>query len=387
MEMDTNDYYALLGPFFLLVMGVEAWAARRLGRKVYGLADTLANLSCGVGQVLMGVFTGAFLLALYRGFGDWFGVVNWSVVGGGGWGWVGWVLAFVGVDFCYYWFHRASHGVHLLWAIHVVHHQSEEMNISVALRQPWFSDITALLFFWPLPLLGVPLEAFFFAVGCLSLYEASLHTELVRGRGGLWGKVFNMPAHHRLHHASEAVYLDKNFGSTLILWDRLFGTFVEQSRPEQALRYGTVEPLASHNPLWAQWQPALGLWRKVQAVKGWRAVIEVLWRPPGWVPPGVDVSALRCERAQEGGARGQARSWYVGAYALLQAVLLGVGAVALLLVEAKEGVSVVAAAALVALILWGTAAVGGILEGKAWARRTEVLRVAVVCAVLVWSFY
>src|SRR5690242_4194251 len=145
----------------------EAWVARRRGVRVHHLPDTFANIATGMGQVLFGVFTGAGLLLLYDQFQAYFALVTWPKHSP-----IPWILAFVGVDFCYYWFHRCSHAVAALWALHVVHHQSNEMNLSVALRQTYFSDFSALLFYWPLPLLGVPKEAFFLAVGGLSLYQA-----------------------------------------------------------------------------------------------------------------------------------------------------------------------------------------------------------------------
>ncbi|WP_224240978.1 sterol desaturase family protein [Hyalangium gracile] len=355
--MDTNDYYALLVPVFFLLMGIEAWAAKRQGKRAYVLPDTLSNLSCGMGSVLLGIFTGGFLLALYDGFQRTFGVVRWEEGSP-----VPWVLAFVGVDFCYYWFHRGSHAVGALWAIHVVHHQSEEMNISVALRQPWTSDISALLFFWPLPLLGVPMEAFFLAVGCLSLYEAMMHTRLIR-RTGVWGWVFNTPSYHRLHHGKDPEYVDRNFGSTLIVWDRLFGTFVRETHEPT---YGTPRALASWNPLWAQFQPFVELVRRTRRATSWRDAAKMWLKPPGWRAPGeveVPESPARPPKDVPG---------WLAAYGVLQFLLLAVIGSALQWLGG--GVGLVGAAVIVALVLWGTGTMGALFEGKPWAVRLELLR-------------
>ena len=256
--MDTNGWYFFLAPLFGLAMLVEAVVAWRRGRRVYRLADTLANLSCGAGQILCGLFTAGFILAAYDGFQARFALVAWPA--GSKWPYL---LAFVGVDFCYYWFHRASHAIPLLWAVHAPHHQSREMNISVALRQPFISDLTAMLFFWPLPLLGIPRDAFFLAVGGLSLYEALMHTTLLDGARA-WGRVFNTPAFHRLHHAINDGYRDRNFASTSVIWDRLFGTAVSESETEPP-RYGTLPQLESHDPVWAQVQPFVALFRVTRA--------------------------------------------------------------------------------------------------------------------------
>jgi alkylglycerol monooxygenase len=363
--MDTNDYYALLGPFFFLIMGIEALAARRQGLRAYVLPDTLANLSCGMGQVLVGIFTGAFLLSLYDGFQATFGLVRWAEGSP-----VPYVLAFVGVDFCYYWFHRGSHAVAGLWAIHAVHHQSEEMNISVALRQPWISDLTALLFFWPLPLLGVPKEAFFLAVGCLSLYEALMHSRLTR-RAGPWGLIFNTPSHHRLHHARDAEYLDRNFGSTLIIWDRLFGSFVPETRPPT---YGTVTPLASWNPLWAQFQPFLELVRRTRQARSVGEAVKMWLMPPGWRAPGEP-------QAPEPPPRPSPHvSPWLAAYGVLQFLLLCLTGCALQWLGG--GLSLAGSAVIVGLVLWGTGSLGALFESRPWATRLELLRLGLSLAAL-----
>jgi sterol desaturase/sphingolipid hydroxylase (fatty acid hydroxylase superfamily) len=362
--MDTNDYYALLVPLFFLLMGLEAWAARRKGLRAYVLPDTLSNLSCGMGQVLLGIFTGGFLLALYDGFQATFGLVRWAEGS-----LVPYVLAFVGVDFCYYWFHRGSHAVAGLWAIHVVHHQSEEMNISVALRQPWSSDISALLFFWPLPLLGVPKEAFFLAVGCLSLYEALMHSRLTR-RTGPWGWVFNTPSYHRLHHARDAEYLDRNFGSTLIIWDRLFGSFV---REQHAPTYGTLKPLASWNPLWAQFQPFLEMVRRTRRARSLGEAVKMWLMPPGWRAPGeVEPQETLVRPAKE------VPGW-LAAYGVLQFLLLAITGSALQWLG--EGVGLAGSAVIVVLVLWGTGTIGALFEAKPWAVRLELVRLGLSAAV------
>jgi len=225
----------------------------------------------------LGVFTGAFFLGLYAEFASRFAIVRWEPDAV-----TPWVLAFLLTDLCYYLFHRASHRVALFWAIHAVHHQSEEMNLSVALRQTWFSDFTAVFFFWPLPLLGIPRESFFVAVAVLSSYEALQHTVLVRG-GGLWGLIFNTPATHRLHHARDPIYRDRNYASTLVVWDRLFGTFV---REIHAPTYGTVEPFRSWSPLRAQFAPMRALAQRLVRAPRLRDRLEILVRPPEWRAPG-----------------------------------------------------------------------------------------------------
>jgi len=370
--VDTNDYYALIGPCIVLVTLFEAWLARRCGMRVHHLPDTLANLATGLGQVLFGVFTGAFLLLLYDQFQAHFALVAWPKHSP-----IPWILAFVGVDFCYYWFHRCSHAVAALWAVHVVHHQSNEMNLSVALRQTYFSDFSSLPFFWPLPLLGVPKEAFFLAVGVLSLYEALMHNQII-DRTGIWGFVFNCPMFHRLHHACDERYRDKNFGSTLIVWDRLFGSFVMQSTPPT---YGIVTPHTSHNPIWAQVEPIVGLVRRARLAPSFRGACEVLFREPGWIAPWEKprdlVIAPRPARIHVPMA--------IAAYVITQAIVTAICA-EFVLVAVWRGTSPIAAAPSVLLLIATPVVYGGLLEQKFWALIAEPVRLVLTAAVFALLF-
>lgn len=365
--MDTNDYYALIAPLIVLLMVFEAWIARRRGLRAHHLPDTIANLATGMGQVLFGVFTGAFLLLLYDQFQSHVGLFTWSKESP-----APWIVALFGVDFCYYWFHRTSHAVALLWAVHVVHHQSNEMNLSVAVRQTYFSDFTAILFYWPLPLLGIPREPFFLAVGILSAYQVLQHCALIE-RPGLWGLLFNTPAYHRLHHACDVPYRDKNFASTLIVWDRLFGTFVTQSIPPT---YGTITPHSSHNPVWAQIEPLAALLKRIRSAPTFRDVLSVLFRAPGWVGPWEsphdDVIAPRPIKIPA--------PLPIAGYVIVQGVLSIVYA-ELVLFLVWRGTSPLEAAPAVLALIGGTVVFGGLLEQKPWATRAENIRLLVSAAI------
>ena len=368
--MDTNAWYALLAPTFALAIGLELLAARRAGRRIHVLGDTLANLACGLGQVLLGVFTGAFFLALYDGFAERFALVRWEPGAI-----TPWVLAFVLTDLCYYAFHRASHRVALLWAIHSVHHQSEEMNLSVALRQTWFSDFTALPFFWPLPLLGIPRDAFFVAVATLSLYEALQHTEVLSG-ARLWGLVLNTPATHRLHHARDARYRDRNYASTLVIWDRLFGTFVEETHPPT---YGTTTPHRSWSPLWAQLAPLVELARRLQRAPHVVDRARILLMPPEWRAPHEARTDLPLAPRWEPPAPPRGIALYALAHSTV-ATLAG-----LLVIATTERLGMLPSGLLALVVVWSTASSAALIERRAWARGAELARliaIAVLAAAL-----
>src|ERR1700733_5274013 len=238
-----EKYVALEIPFFILMMGVEGALARRNPGLRYRFADSITNLSCGIGQQVLepflrtlGLATYILLYAKLRVF-----TVPASSI-------VGWVALLLGVDFFYYVFHRASHRVNVFWAAHVVHHQSEEFNLSVALRQSWIEIVVSWVFYLPLAIVGFSPAAFVAMSTLNTLYQFWIHTRLVKRLPAPFDWVLNTASHHRVHHGVNPKYIDTNYAGIFILWDRLFGTFqVEEEEPV----YGTVKPLASFNPLWA----------------------------------------------------------------------------------------------------------------------------------------
>lgn len=262
--METSAWYALLAPLFVALLAGEAAMRRRRGLPAFDLAEAASNLGCGVGQIAFGVLSGPVVLFLYAAFRARFAVVSWE-----GHRAAEWALAFVGVDLCYYAMHRANHRVRLLWATHAVHHQSERFDFSAALRQTWFSDLVALVYYWPLPLLGIGEVPFFGAVAALSVYQVVLHTELVgRPRSRLaraWALVFNTPSHHRVHHARSEGAAARNLGATLIVWDRVFGTF----EPETVtVAYGTSPAVSTLDPVRAQFDELARMLCRPREVEG-----------------------------------------------------------------------------------------------------------------------
>jgi len=240
-------YMAGYGAWAVLML-VEAGYSRRRQLELFGWRDTLANLVMYVGYFSINVFWVPVVFLIYTGVHAWapiqLGAGGWHV-GAAGWWWE-WLLLFILEDLCFYGFHRASHRFSWLWASHVTHHSSRHFNLSVAMRQTW-TPFVAIPFWLPLLLLGFdPLMVM--TVQMISLfYQLFLHTQLV-GHLGPLEYVFNTPRHHRLHHAVNAPYLDRNFGGILIIWDRIFGTLA-RAQPGVAVRYGVRPAFHSHNPL------------------------------------------------------------------------------------------------------------------------------------------
>jgi len=366
--MDGDRLIALSIPFFFLFIGMELLVARARRRRVYRLADAIGDLGCGMAQQLVLVFVGAALLGVYASVHDRFRLFTLDARTP-----APWILSFVAVDFLYYWWHRASHRVNVLWAAHVVHHQSEDFNLAVALRQAIATSFTTLPFYLPMAFLGVPPIVYATMVAVSTLYQFWIHTELVGKLGPLeW--VLNTPSHHRVHHAVNPQYLDRNYGAALIVWDRLFGTFEEE---REAPVYGTVKPFQSFNAVWAQVAYFGELWKKAAAFPRLRDRLRLWVMPPPWIPAG-----LSHEPDPE--VRGRPKhdpplSRRVRWYALLQFVP-AVIATALALWYRAEAPRL-ALAAVAGLVFWTLLSLGGLLDRRRWAVPAEVSRLVAVIAV------
>ncbi|UZF56424.1 sterol desaturase family protein [Gordonia polyisoprenivorans] len=194
--------------------------------------------------------------------------------------WYTWVIGFVAVDVLYYWNHRISHRVRLVWATHQAHHSSEYFNFATALRQKW--NISAALVMWlPLPFLGIPPAVVFACYGVNLVYQFWIHTEHIDRMWRPVEFVFNTPSHHRVHHGSDPEYLDRNYAGVFILWDRMFGSFrAEAHRPH----YGLTKPVGTYNIWTLQTHEYVSIARDVRAAAGWRAKLGYIFGPPGWSP-------------------------------------------------------------------------------------------------------
>ncbi len=267
-------------PVFLLLIALELlWSRRRssrtAGQTTYRLNDAINSISLGMLSQLLGVLSrlmgiGIYVLvfsavALYPH------VEFWNT-------WYGVLLALVFYDLCYYWLHRAGHVVALFWAAHVVHHQSQHYNLSTALRQTSSGFLFGWIFYLPMAIAGVPPIVFGTVALIDLLYQFWVHTEQV-GKLGWFDRMFCSPSNHRVHHAVNDLYIDKNYGGILILWDRLFGTFQEEAEP---CVYGTRGALNSWEPLWANADVYWNLARESWRTPHWGDKIKLWFKAPGW---------------------------------------------------------------------------------------------------------
>jgi sterol desaturase/sphingolipid hydroxylase (fatty acid hydroxylase superfamily) len=353
-------------PVFFLLIGIELLWTWREEKRFYRLNDSVNDLSCGILEQVAGVFLKTALFAGYLLVFERYRLLEIATSST-----AAWVLCWVGVDFFYYWFHRLSHEVNAGWAAHIVHHQSEEMNLAVALRQSVFQGALSWVFYLPLALVGFP-PAMFLAVSSLNtLYQFWIHTRLIGKLGPLeW--VLNTPSHHRVHHGRNPKYIDRNHAGSLIVWDRIFGTFQEE---EEEPVYGITKPLESFNPVWANLHYWAELWNQARRAARPLDRLRVFWKAPGWRPedlggfeaaPEVDAASYRKYDPPAPRA--------LRVYVFVQFVALNLVASAFLFQQAT--LSPLARTALAVLILVTVVSLGGLLDGRSWAAGAETFRLA-----------
>ena len=279
---------ALATPVFFLLIAIELAVARARGLAgAYRLNDAVNSLSLGVMSEVVKLFVRVLTIGIYAWLFEHVALGHWPTDA-----WWAWLLAIVFYDFCYYWNHRLGHESAVFWASHVVHHHSQCYNLSTALRQTSSGALLSWIFYVPMAIAGVPTEMFVVAAVVDLLYQYWIHTELV-GKLGWFDRWFASPSNHRVHHAVNDRYVDRNYGGILMVWDRLFGTFVEET---EKCVYGTRAPLHSWDLLWANVEVYADLARKSWRARRWRDKALVWVMPPGWQP---DAAAVGRERGDK----------------------------------------------------------------------------------------
>ncbi|MGB1272287.1 MAG: sterol desaturase family protein, partial [Endozoicomonas sp.] len=263
--------------FFLMIF-IEIIATVVRKKDYYRLNDAINSLSAGMLSVTTGL---VFKLGIYTLIYTHAALLSFPAEAL----WV-WVLAIILQDFFYYWNHRMGHEVNILWAAHAVHHQSEEYNLTTALRQTSTGFLFSWIFYVPMALLGIPPEVFLTVSLANLLYQYWVHTRHIPKLGWFeW--IFVTPSNHRVHHAKNRKYLDKNYGGIFILWDRLFGTFIEEDEQYEAIRYGTLKPLRSWNPVWANLHLYVDMFKDAAATRNWKDKWILWFRRTGFRPSDV----------------------------------------------------------------------------------------------------
>lgn len=264
-------WYAI--PGFLLLLIVEAGLSARMQRDLYEVSDTAASLSMGMGMMLISLATKPPVFLLYA-FLNRFALFHMEYQ------WWVWPLAFFADEISYYMFHRLSHECRLFWASHVVHHSSQRYNLGTALRQSWTSMFTGWIFWAWMPLVGFRPMVIMTMQAVSLIYQYWIHTELIRSTGPL-ERIINTPSHHRVHHGSNPRYVDRNHGGTLIIWDRMLGTFEPES---EKVEYGLTTNIHTYNPVRIAFHEWADMLRDVRHARTWRERWKYVFGSPGWKP-------------------------------------------------------------------------------------------------------
>lgn len=262
-------------PVFIVLILAEMVISHYGHKELYDTKDTAVNLLCTSLNFLNDlVFRGVTLLILT--WANQFAIIHWSEFT-----WVYWLLLFLGQDLAYYILHYFDHYSRFFWASHVTHHSSEKFNFTVAIRSSVFQPYYRFLFYLPLAFFGFEALHIVFMYALCQVYGFWVHTKLIKKTPAWFEFIFVTPSHHRVHHASNTKYLDSNMGMVLIIWDRMFGTFVEEDENEP-VKYGLTKNLNTYHPIKVVFNEWVQMWKDVRKATGLKAKLGYIFAPPGW---------------------------------------------------------------------------------------------------------
>jgi alkylglycerol monooxygenase len=361
-------------PVFFLLIGIELLIAKMKNLSYYRMNDAIANLSCGIGSQISGIF---MKTVTFIGYTYLYQHSVWRIENNV----FTFLLLFVGIDFFYYWFHRLAHEISFLWGSHVVHHQSEEYNLTVALRQAALQGAFSWVFYLPLAVVGFSPATFLTIASLQTLYQFWIHTKLIHKMNPAFEYVFNTPSHHRVHHGVNPQYIDRNHGGTLIIFDRMFGTF----EPEQEeVVYGVTKQTNSWNPLWVNFEYWIDLFREAIHVKRVKNFFLMMFKMPGWKPAELGgMQPLKPVTPQTFHKYDTEISSGLTNYAFTQFVIVLLSTTGFLVFQAKEPFNDIFLKVTVAsLIVLSLVTIGGIFDKKSWVPVLEYFRISAVALLI-----
>lgn len=362
-------------PIYFLLIGIELVVQWVTSKKLYRLNDAITNISCGITQQLTGIFLKVLGIGAYTIVFEHLAISQIPST------WWSYFILFIGADFFYYWAHRMSHEINLFWGGHVVHHQSEDYNFSVALRQGSFQIIWTFAFYMPLAIAGFHPLDFVFVSALVTVYQFWIHTETL-GKLGWFELIFNTPSHHRVHHGRDPKYIDKNHAGVFIIWDKMFGTFQEE---EEKPTYGITKPINSWNPVWVNINHYYEMFSQWRRIKGFKNKMNYLFNKPGWLPEEMGgyqpAPQIKKESYQKYDTKTKAAvNWYV-----LFQYLVSLGATAYFLFNYTRFESWLQIG-IVCAILSMVVNAGGLLDNRKWAIWSEWLRLMIFLFITVLFF-
>ncbi len=362
------NWLAFAVPLLLFFIGLEYLVAKWQRKNYFRFTSSVANISVGIAERLLDSFTVGAFYFFYEYLHRHFALLD---IKANAWGWIGLLIA---TDFVWYWYHRVAHEINVFWAVHVVHHQSEEFNYTVSARITAFQAVLRTGFWAILPIVGFPAGMITTVLLIHGLYPFFIHTRTI-GKLGWLEYIMVTPSHHRVHHASNPQYLDKNYGDMFIIWDKLFGTFAEEK--EEAV-YGLTKQLDSHSFLWQHFHGLLELLVAVRRATDWRTKMALLFGRPDAVDPtireeleGQFLSADAAGRSDAHNKSRRFRGYVVGQVAGTLLILF-----AFLLVE--QYVPAYLQLLTASFILLTLINCGALLEQRRWVLYLEIGRVSIL---------
>lgn len=376
--MDLNPIVLSI-PIFFILIGIELVVERFTHKDLYRLPDAIANLSCGITSQLSGLFLKVLGVGVYLFIAEHFALFKLEPT------WWYWLSLFLLVDFAYYWAHRMSHEVNLFWGGHVVHHQSEEYNLSVALRQSSFQVVWTFGFSLPIAFLGYKTEHFVYVAALNTLYQFWIHTETI-GKMGWFEYIFNTPSHHRVHHGRNPKYIDKNHAGSLIIWDKMFGTFQKE---EEKPTYGITKPINSWNAVWANFSHYADMGKDLKRMTSFSDKIKYLFKKPGWLPDYLGGYQAAPDVDQEHYTKyntpaPQLLNWYV---VFQYALCLGGTAIFLFSQQLPDGsdrFTILENGLITILISIVVVNCGVLFENRSWVKKAEWIRIFLYPIILIY---
>ncbi|GAB3952328.1 sterol desaturase family protein [Spirosoma harenae] len=359
------NWLAFAVPLFLLFIGLEYLVAKRQKKSYFRFNTSVANLNVGIAERLLDSFTVGLFYFVYDYLHRHFALFD---IKANAWTWIGLLIA---TDFVWYWYHRLAHEINVFWAVHVVHHQSEDFNYTVSARITVLQAAVRTGFWSILPIIGFPAEMITTILLVHGLYPFFIHTRTVDKLGWL-EYILVTPSHHRVHHASNPEYLDKNYGDVFIIWDKLFGTFAEE---KDEPTYGLTKPLNSHSFLWQHFHGLLEVFVAAYQADGWTAKFQLLFGRPDSVDPTIrtelEAQFLSSSRSDNHTKSRRFRGYVAGQLAGVLIILFS-----FLLVDAYLPLHL--SLLIVLFILLTLINCGALLEQRQWVLYLEISRVAVL---------
>ncbi|GAA5031438.1 sterol desaturase [Marivirga lumbricoides] len=369
--MDFNPIILSIPVYFALI-GIELAIQAIRKYRIYRLNDAITNISCGITQQVTGIFFKVLSISAYQLVYENFALFEILPT------WYNLLILFVLADFCYYWAHRKSHEINLFWGGHVVHHQSEDYNFSVALRQGSFQIFWTFFFYLPLAVLGFDTLSFVLMSGLVTVYQFWIHTETI-GKLGPVEWVMNTPSHHRVHHGRNPKYIDKNHAGVFIIWDRMFGTFQEE---EEKPTYGITKQTASWNPVWVNLQHYVEMADGLKQMKGFRNKFNYVFNKPGWRPVDMGgqmaIPEINAETDLKYDKKADAQT---SLYVFIQ-YLLVLGGTAFFLFQAEK-LNILQQLIAVSLIIFSVVTCGLLLEENKYSLFLELFRL-IITPISIW---